>query len=419
MKSRTRIGVTQTQRLQLSTGLHAALRLLRADAAGLARYLEEQAAETPALTLTPSLPAAGEWLPRWSGFLPHSGPDETERLAAHGPSLMAHVSDAIASLIPAGRGQRIALALAESLEPTGWLGRDPAAIAAELAVPMVEVETVLAQLQQIEPSGLFARNLAECLRLQAVDSGELDPTLAMMLRRLDLVASGDWATLSRLADVSEAEIQRRFRIIRSFNPKPGTAFGALASPVREPDLIARQGEGGWMVTLNHASLPTVSIDPDAAKAARAREVLRLIESRNSTLLSVGQAILVHQRDALEHGTTALRPLTMQDVATVVGVHKSTVSRVVAGTAVDTPHGTWWLRALFSVDMGADTAAAALRAKLARMITDENTALPLSDDALAEALSGNGVVLARRTVAKYRADLHIPPAHRRRRPLANT
>ncbi|MFN7223836.1 MAG: RNA polymerase factor sigma-54 [Paracoccaceae bacterium] len=419
MKSRTRIGVTQTQRLQLSTGLHAALRLLRADAAGLARYLEEQAAETPALKLTPSLPVAGEWLPRWSGFLPHSGPDETERLAVHGPSLMAHITDAIPSLIPSRRGQRIALALAESLEPTGWLGRDLGAIAAELGAPVDEVEAVLAQLQKVEPPGLFARNLAECLRLQAVDAGVLDATFAMMLDRLDLVASGDWASLSRLADVSEVEIQRRFRTIRSFNPKPGTAFGALSSPIREPDLIVRQGERGWMVTLNHASLPAVSIDPDAAKAARAREVLRLIESRNTTLLSVGQAILVHQRDALEHGTTALRALTMQDVATAVGLHKSTVSRVVAGTAVDTPHGTWWLRALFSADMGADTAAAALRARLARKIADENPERPLSDDALAEALSGSGVVLARRTVAKYRSDLRIPPAHRRRRPLANS
>lgn len=415
MKSRTRIGVTQTQRLQLSTGLHAALRLLRADAAGLARYLEEQAAETPALTLLPSLPAAGEWLPRWSGFLPHSGPDETERLAAHGPSLMAHVMAALPGLVPEIRQHRIALALVESLEPTGWLGRSAAAIATELVVSLDEVEAVLAQLQKIDPPGLFARNLAECLQLQAVDADALDPPLTIMLDRLDLVASGDWATLSRLADVSEAEIQYRFRLIRSFNPKPGTAFSALSSPIREPDLIVRQGEGGWLVTLNHASLPALSVDPDATGAARAREVVRLIEGRNATLLSVGQAILTHQRAALEYGTAVLRPLTMQDVASSVGLHKSTVSRVVAGTAVDTPHGTWWLRGLFSADMGADTAAAALRSRLATAIAQEDPAQPLSDEALAVVLSSNGVVLARRTVAKYRTDLRIPPAHRRRRP----
>lgn len=414
MKVRTKLDVRQTQRLQLSTGLQAALQVLRADSAGLTRFLEEQAAEIPALSLRPVLPAAGDWLPRWSGVLPHSGPDEVAGLAANGPSLIAHVLAAVPELVPSKGDRRIALALADALEPSGWLGYPVTDIAAELNVTIDAVERVLTRLHQIDPPGLFARNLAECLRLQAIDAEVLDPILTAMLDRLDLVASGDWAALSRLTGAAEAEVHKRFRLIRSFNPKPGTSFAAVASPLREPDLMVRQGEGGWQVTLNHSSLPAVLVDPEAPGAARAREVVRLVESRNITLLAVAQAILSHQHTALDSGPAALRPLTMQAVAQSVGLHKSTVSRVVAGSSVDTPHGTWWLRRLFSADMGSDTAAAALRARLARLIAGEEATQPLSDEALAQALSEDGAALARRTVAKYRAELRIPAAHRRRR-----
>ncbi|MCU0899563.1 MAG: RNA polymerase factor sigma-54 [Cypionkella sp.] len=413
MKSRNRIGVTQTQRLALSVGLQASLRLLRSDAAGLIRYLEEQAAETPALSLRTVLPAAGDWLPRWSGALPNSGPDEAAGLASHGPSLVSHVMQALPGLDLAPADGPIALALIEALEPSGWLGRPLSAIATELRRSEDTVARVLARLQQIDPPGLFARSLAECLSLQAQEAGVMDATMAVMLSRLDLVASGDWGSLSALAAAPEDEIRRRFRLIRSFNPKPGTAFCALASPLREPDLIVRQGQNGWEVSLNHSALPALVVDPEAAGASHARDVLRLVENRNSTLLRVARAILAHQRAALDRGPAALRALTMQSLAASVDLHKSTVSRVVAGASVDTPHGTWWLRALFSPDMGAETAAAALRSRLAQVVAAEPPGAPLSDEALAAALSTDGVTLARRTVAKYRQALRIPPAHQRR------
>lgn len=408
------MGVTQTHRMQLSAGLQTALRLLRADAAGLTQYLEEQAAEIPALTLRPAYPAAGEWLSRWSGVLPHSGPDEAAGLASHGPSLLAHVLAALPALVPHPADRSIALALAEALEPTGWLGQSVDSLASEMGQSPAAVERVLLCLQRIDPPGLFARDLADCLRLQAIADDAMDHVMTLMLDRLDLLASGDWGTLARLAQTDEIQIQSCFRLIRSFNPKPGTGFAATASPVREPDLIVRQGQNGWQVTLNHSALPAMTIDPDASGAARARDVARLVETRNSTLLAVAQAILSHQRAALDTGPSALRPLTMQSLADTVGLHKSTISRVVAGAAVDTPHGTWWLRRLFSADMGADTAAAALRARLARLIAQEDPANPLSDNTLALTLCETGAALARRTVAKYRAELRIPPAHRRRK-----
>lgn len=413
MEYRTRIGVVQTQRLQLTTSLHASLRVLRADAAGLARYLEEQAAETPALMVEPTFPSPGEWLPRWSGVLPYGDGDPLANLQTHDPSLMAYLTQKIPVLFSTHLPQRIAFALAEAVEPSGWLGRPLAAIAAEQNVGLAEVEAVLHTLQTLEPTGLFARDLAECLRLQAIDLEELDPPMEVMLAHLDLVASGDWAHLARLANVGQDVIAARFRTIRSFNPKPGTSFSGIASPLREPDLIAREGAEGWEISFNKASLPSLRIVEGAKGLGRARETIRLIESRNQTLLVVARAILAHQRAALEAGPGALRPLKMQTVADQVSLHKSTVSRVVAGTAVDTPHGTWWLRALFSVDMGADIGAAALRARLARLIAAEDVTEPMSDEALAAALSDGETIIARRTVAKYRAALRIAPAHRRR------
>lgn len=414
MKSRTSIGITPTQRLAMSGALQSVLRVLRMDAEALAAFLEEQAAEIPALTLRPAVVPLGDWLPRWSGLgLGDTG--QAAEMPQAEPSLYAHVTAALPGLVPQLADQQIALALTEALEPTGWLGRDLAGVAAELAVPVSRVAAVLQQMQKIEPAGLFARDLAECLRLQAADAGVLDGVMAVLLDNLALVAKADWPRLAGLAGCSVAEIQQRFAVLRGFNPKPGTAFSAVASPLREPDLLARKTPVGWSVELNRSSLPTLAIEETDASAPRARDVLRLIQTRNATLLLVGRAILAHQSRALDQGPTALRPLTMQALAEELSLHKSTVSRVVAGTAVDTPLGSWWLRSLFSADMGGDQASAALRARLARLVAAEDKARPLSDQALAQALSGEGAAIARRTVAKYRAALNIAPAHGRRRP----
>ena len=420
MSQQPRITITQSQRLQLNLGLHAAIRLLRADAAGLTRYLEEVAAENPALQLVPPpAPPPGEWLPRWGRIFAAPDADQPQQAAA-GPSLMAHVLAVIDRQMTAPRDRAIALALAEALEPSGWLGQPLSAIAAQVQANPREVEAVLHRLQKIEPTGLFARDLTECLTLQAQDDGIYDPVMATVLRNLDLLASGDFARLALLAKVSPAEIAQRFRQIRAMNPKPGTEFDALSVPrPREPDLLARLGvSGDWEVTLNRSSLPSLRLsDPGAGGAAAlaaAKSVQRMVEARNSTLLRVGHEVLQRQFRALSDGAAALVPMTMAEVAAALDLHESTVSRVVAGTSVDTPLGMWWLRRLFSGGLGAaQISGAALREQLARLVADEDKSAPLSDAALADLLGHSGASLARRTVAKYRATLRIPPAHRRR------
>jgi RNA polymerase sigma-54 factor len=413
MKSRTRISIHQTQRLALTAGLATSIRILRADAAGLSRYLEEAAAENPQILL--ARPQVQDWIPRWKSAF--AGDAERPEQAAAGPSLVSHVLGLIDSLRLNPLESRIAMALAEALEPSGWIGRSLASIAGQLGVGLPAVESLLDRLQaQAEPTGLFARNLAECLRLQAQEAGELDLPMMALLDRLDLLAKGEIDRIAREAGLELGELRTAFGRLRSYDPKPGAGFEAFAAPVREPDLIAEKGAAGWIVSLNRSALPSVSVAEGRGKGrAEARALIKMIEGRNATLLSVGQDVLARQTAALEAGLGALVPMTMAEVAQALALHESTISRVVAGTAVDTPRGTWWLRTLFTkAPREGGPSAGALRDRLARLVAAEDPDQPLSDDALATALAEGGAPIARRTVAKYRTMLNLPPAHRRRR-----
>lgn len=412
MKSRSRITIQQTQRLTLTTSLATSIKILRSDAEGLSRYLEEQAAENPSLQLT--RPAAIEWTPRWTSTFGQAV--SLSEPAAAPPSLAAHAAALVDRLGLQGRSLRLAEAMVEALEPSGWLGRPIAAIAQAAGASTSEAEAVLLRLQaEADPTGLFARSLTECLRLQAADRGDLDQSMAAVLDRLELVGRGEIDRLAREAELEVATVRARIGTLRGYDPKPGARFQPLAAPVREPDLVALRGPRGWTIELNRSALPTLSLAEGKARGkSAARNLIRLVENRNATLLTVGQEILSRQEAALDNGSGALVPMTMAEVAASVGLHESTVSRVVAGTAVDTPQGTWWLRSLFTgaVREGG-LAAGALRDRLARLVAEEDRTAPLSDSDLAEALAAGGAPIARRTVAKYRAALNLPPAHRRR------
>jgi RNA polymerase sigma-54 factor len=418
------------QKLALNGALTTSIRLLRLDASGLTKYLEEQAAVNPHLVVEPAPVDAKLWLPRWTtafavqGFGQAGSPDIGALLQAPATGLIAHVSAEIRRMLaPADHG--LALALMEALEPTGWLGRPLAAIAAEAGTSVAEAERVLLILQDIEPTGIFARSLAECLQLQAIEAGCFDGVMSCLLEHLDMLAAGETARLAKMCSVDEAVVMARLRTIRRFDPKPGMYFGQDSAPIREPDLAVSRGVSGWVVRLNNSSLPDVQVvapdgdGHDAAALTAAREVQRMVHNRNQTLLRIAQEILKRQESVLSQGLETLQPMTMLDVAAAVGLNVSTVSRAIAGVSVDGPRNTIWLRAMFTEAVGdphAGVAAGALRAKLLRLVRNENRDQPLGDQALAEALSTNGVAVARRTVAKYRAMLNVPPAHRRKRRL---
>ena len=433
-----------SQKMQLNTSLANALRILRFDAAELTRYLEEQAAGNPYLGLTHNRRPAHEWSPRWQGAFappPQTGGSAAESVAAPDPSLTAHVTAEIQRLFPEGPTRQLAFDFLLALEPSGWIGKPLDTIATEAGVSKAEAAAVLRRLQQMEPTGLFACSLAECLRLQAVEAGLLDPVMDGVLRHLDLLAAGNTARLAQICATDEGEIALRLRRIRGFDPKPGSRFVQGAAPVQEPDLIARKTGTGWTVMLNRSALPSLEIGAAPANAAAparrsiaaAKALERVVHGRNETLLAIAGAILARQPDLLDRGPEGLRPMTMAAIAEDLGHHESTISRAVAGVSIDTPHGVIWLRALFSSapgeyagkgdfpGLGASTgpSAAALRAQLARLIAAEDPQKPLSDLALTEQLVTGGAPLARRTVAKYRAMLNIPPAQRRKQRAART
>lgn len=428
--ARQAVRLSLTQKLQLNGALSNSIRVLRFDASGLSRYLEEQAAENPYLSLAPPPLDPAHWLPRWTTAFAAQNMgqpgnyDIGDLLQTPAMGLIAHVTREIDRIGFAAGDQDIAYALMQALEPAGWLGRPLLVIAAEAGFDQTDGERVLAALQTMEPTGIFARSLAECLQLQAIETETLDPVMACVLDHLDLLANGQIARLAAMCAVPETDIMARLRIIRSFNPKPGTQFGQDAAPVREPDLAVTRGPTGWLISLNRSALPDVHVTQTpnhdttapANALSAAREVQRSVANRNQTLLRIAQDVLKRQEQVLTCGLEALQPMTMQDIATSLDLHVSTVSRAVAGVSIDAPRGTVWLRALFTAALAGETgpAAGALRAKLLRLIRDEDRQHPFSDQALSEALSTAHAPIARRTVAKYRGLLAIPPAHRRKR-----
>ena len=366
--------------------------------------------------------------------------DGLANLAEQGPESLVECVLRQIDLTIFNPGQRvIAYALAEALEPTGWLGRPLEEIAVTCGTDEAKIEVVLEIVQRLEPEGVFARDLAECLRIQARERDELDAVMEVVLANLDMLANGDIAQLARRAGTDSEDVARCLRLIREMNPKPGEAYESAPLRVHAPDVIVSRGTEGWVVDLNRSTLPSLVINEDYAsqvgaarrgKAAEAsnqfvtdavgsaRWLRRALEQRNSTTLKVAGEIVRQQSAFLTEGLSALRPLALKDVAEAVGMHESTVSRVTSGLLMATPKGCFPLKSLFSVSLATDEgdakAAAAVRNMIQSIIDGEPVGRPLSDDAIANMVSDRGVTLARRTVAKYRDMLKIPSSSERRR-----
>lgn len=432
MKHQRRISLSQTQRLSLNASLISAVDILRFSPSELVSWIEEQGQANPSLVISRPLPT--EWLPRWTDALArYTAPlDEERAQAGAGPGLFSHAMAQAQALGPEGPMWQFAEGLVAALAPSGWLDRPVASIAAEAGVPLSAAEGFLRKLQlEAEPSGLFARDLAECLRLQAEAAEELDADMEKVLGRLSLLTQYSPADFAQKLGLSVERVATVLRRIRGYDPKPGSDFIAGEPRIIEPDLIVErrpvvQDQAGapvqetqppdlqWDIRLNQSALPTLSLS-DGPGRAQAQALIRLIEGRNATLLKVAREMLRLQAGVLDAGVGALRPMTMAEVAAGLGLHQTTVSRVVAGTSVDTPLGTWWLRRMFSPAVRPDgPAGAALRDALARLVSAEDRSAPLSDSALSEMLAEAGAPVARRTVAKYRDMLGIPPASRRLR-----
>lgn len=371
------------------------------------------------------------------------GPDFDRQTA--GQSLQGHLLWQLAMLDLEADDHVIAETLIDAVDANGYLTQSLDEMHSGLhhqgfdKIDPVRMAAVLARLQQFEPTGAFARDLGECLTLQLDALPETTPLLmpARRLVRQFLPALGrnDSRLLKRRLGLDDAGLDAVTRLIRSLDPRPGSAFDSVTDSAVIPDLLARRSEHGWHLELNPDAVPRLRIQPDYASLIKradnsqdnrflkehlqeARWLIKSLSSRNDTLLRVGREIIARQLDFLDHGEQAMQPLVLADIASAVDMHESTISRVTTQKYLHTPRGVFELKYFFSSQLGGrdDSAhsSTAIRARIKKLVEQEPVGKPLSDSRLAMLLDEAGIHVARRTVAKYREALGIPPTSERRR-----
>jgi RNA polymerase sigma-54 factor len=307
-------------------------------------------------------------------------------------------------------------------------------VAAGFAMP--EVEQTLAKVQALDPPGVGARDLSECIRIQLRQLDAQVPGHALALNiaasYLDMVAEQQFAMLRRKLGVSDTDLEVALALVRACHPRPGAAIQATTAEYVVPDVYVRKHDGKWIVEVNRSMAPRLRVNQAYAQMLRgngehtvlrtqlqeARWLVRSLEIRNDTLLKVANCIVKRQRGFFEHGEEHMKPMILKDVAEAVEMHESTISRVTSGKYMHTPRGVFELRYFFSSqvtgDDGTEQSSTAIRAKIRKLIGQESPASPLSDSRIAELLQADGVNVARRTVAKYREAMKIAPSSERKR-----
>lgn len=353
-------------------------------------------------------------------------------------SLRDHLTDQLNLDVHDAADRLIGLHLIDMLNEAGWLQGDLGEVALRLGCSQEHVETVLLRLQAFDPPGIFARGLKECLALQLKDKDRLDPAMQALLDNLELLAKRDMAGLMRVCEVDAEDLAEMIGEIRALDPKPALAFDHEITQAVVPDVLMRpMKKGGWIVELNNDTLPRVLINTryhsEISKHAKSREekqfiaerfqtanwLVKSLHQRATTILKVATEIVRQQEAFFEHGVAHLKPLVLRDIASVIGMHESTVSRVTSNKYIASPRGIYELKYFFtqaiaSAQGGDAHSAESVRHRIKELIDAEPITDILSDDKLVDILKKEGVDIARRTVAKYRESLKIPSSVQRRR-----
>jgi RNA polymerase sigma-54 factor len=338
------------------------------------------------------------------------------------------------------RDLAIGRAVVDAINDDGYLSEPLDVIGAslkpELDPSVAEVERVLAIVHMFDPPGVGARSVSECLLLQLDQLEPGTPGLAcakaIVRNHLELLAERELTALRRELRTSDDELETAVALVRACHPRPGSIVSGSSAEYVVPDVFVRRTPRGWSVEINAATLPRVRLNQSYASLVgrstshasmrtqlqEARWLLKSLEIRNDTLTKVARSIVERQSEFLDQGEEYMRPMILRDIAEAIGMHESTVSRVTSGKYMHTPRGVFELRYFFSSQVegndGSGTSSTAIRAKIRKLIREEDTAAPLSDSRIAEILSGEGIPVARRTVAKYRETMGLAPSNERRR-----
>ena len=375
---------------------------------------------------------------------PWNGGDDDERQQEYadssGQSIQEHLlwQLEVARLEP--REFAIARAIVDAISDDGYITESLDEIAntlrPEIECTAAEVEETLEVVQALDPPGIGARSVGECIELQL---RQLDPStpghqtaIEIARHHLELVAERELSLLRRELRATEEEITAALALVRSCHPRPGSTVSTGSAEYVVPDVFVRRTDHGWAVEINSATLPRVRLNNSyasligrnashatmRAQLQEARWLLKSLEIRHETLIKVARSIVERQQAFLEHGDEHMRPMILKDIAEAVSMHESTISRVTSGKYMHTPRGVFELRYFFSSQVegadGSGTSSTAIRAKIKKLVKEEDAESPLSDGRIAEILSGEGIPVARRTVAKYREAMGIAPSNERKR-----
>ena len=383
-----------------------------------------------------------ELLSQWKSMPGAEGGEDydLEDFAAAQVTLGDHLARQVPFLLKNATDRLIAQHLLDAIDDAGYFGGDIGEIAARLNCGAQRVEDVLSALQTLDPPGIMARSLSECLAIQLKQRDRFDPAMEALVANLDLLARRDFVSLRRRCGVGEDDLLDMLAEIRSLNPKPGSSFERAVSETIAPDVVVRpDAAGGWTVELNPDTLPRVLVNRDYFQTVskscgklkedqafladclqNANWLTRSLDQRAKTILKVATEIVRQQDAFLTRGVDHLRPLNLRMVADAIKMHESTVSRVTSNKYMLTPRGLFELKYFFSVSIGSSEdggdahSAEAVRHRIRALIAQENADAVLSDDDIVLMLKKGGVDLARRTVAKYREAMNIPSSVQRRR-----
>jgi RNA polymerase sigma-54 factor len=339
----------------------------------------------------------------------------------------------------------IATAIIDSIDESGYLTVSLEEILdavndddLEEPIEMDEVECVLKRIQMFDPIGSGSRTPQECLMVQLRQFSDDTPWLAEAKQLIeeysDLLSSKDYRTLMRKSRLKEDQLREAMRLLQTLNPRPGSALVTKEPEYVIPDVSVAKKNGRWVVELNPDSLPKLSVNQQYAAMSRraknssdsqfirshmqeAKWFIKSLESRNETLMKVANCIVQQQMGFFEHGPEMMKPMVLNDVAEMVDMHESTISRVTTQKYMHTPRGIFELKYFFSshvaTESGGECSSTAIRALIKKLVAAENVSKPLSDSKIASLLAEQGIKVARRTIAKYRESLSIPPSNQRK------